>query len=139
MRRVSNTVIAAQQQTLTCRCCRTDDAGLSQAISLTLKTYGRIDGLILNAGTLDPMGRIDTPENGLDSWKKHFDVNFFSLVSTLKATLPSLRQNEGRVVFVSSGAAVSNTAGWGYVFLYCMHRSINYNSHLALIMPVKLR
>lgn len=71
--------------------------------------------MVLNAGTLDPLGRIDAPETTVDSWKTHFDVNFFSLVSVLKITLPTLRKSElgGRVVFVSSGAAVGSTAGWG--------------------------
>lgn len=53
----------------------------------------------------------DTP---LSAWKNHFDVNFFSLVTALKATLSALRQSElgGRVVFVSSGAALRGTAAW---------------------------
>ncbi|TFK43463.1 short-chain dehydrogenase [Crucibulum laeve] len=92
----------------------TDEHAWPLIIQRTLQKYNAIDGLILNAGTLDPLCRIgdDTP---LDSWKKHFDVNFFSLVTALKATLPVLRKSElgGRVVFVSSGAAVKGTAGWG--------------------------
>ena len=61
------------------------------------------------------MGKIASPDTPLDEWKTHFDVNFFSLVTALKATLPSLRKSElgGRVVFVSSGAAIGNIAGWG--------------------------
>jgi NAD(P)-dependent dehydrogenase (short-subunit alcohol dehydrogenase family) len=87
---------------------------MSQAITRTEAKHGRIDGLILNAGILTPMGRIDSPENNIDSWKTHFDVNFFSLVSALKLALPALRKSElGRVVFVSSGAAEGGTAGWG--------------------------
>lgn len=80
---------------------------------------GRIDGLILNAGTLDPLGRIDSTENNLDSWKAHFDVNFFSLIPAIKSSLPELRTSAygGRVVFVSSGAAVGGTEGWGYAGL----------------------
>jgi NAD(P)-dependent dehydrogenase (short-subunit alcohol dehydrogenase family) len=79
-----------------------------------MKTYQGIDGLILNAGVLDPMCRIgsDIP---LDEWRAHFDINFFSLVSALKAALPALRASDlgGRVVFVSSGAGVGGVAGWG--------------------------
>ena len=88
---------------------------MNDALSQADKTYENIDGLILNAGVLDPMGRIGNTEISLDQWKTHFDVNFFSLVATLKASLPSLRRSElgGKVVFVSSGAAVGNIAGWG--------------------------
>jgi len=75
--------------------------------------YCGIDGLILNAGTVEPLCRIsdDTP---LDDWKRSFDVNFFSLVTAIKAALPYLRKSSdsGRVVFVSSGAAVKGMAGW---------------------------
>lgn len=61
------------------------------------------------------MGKIASSDISLDDWKTHFDINFFSLITALKATLPALRKSElgGRVVFVSSGAAVGNTAGWG--------------------------
>ena len=60
------------------------------------------------------MGKVGDPEIGLDAWKHHFDVNFFSLVSALKVTLRALRKSElgGRVVFVSSGAAVGGLSGW---------------------------
>lgn len=83
-------------------------------MSTAVTAYGGIDGLVLNAATLDPLCRIgdDTP---LTSWKNHFDVNFFSLVAGVKATLPHLRKSpiRGKIVFISSGAAVKGTAGWG--------------------------
>ena len=93
---------------------RSDEKALSDAIHEGASHYQRIDGLILNAGTLDPCCRIgdNTP---LDAWKNHFDVNFFSLVAACKAALPSLRKSAhgGKIVFVSSGAAVKGLAGWG--------------------------
>jgi NAD(P)-dependent dehydrogenase (short-subunit alcohol dehydrogenase family) len=96
-------------------CHRTDELGLSRAIN----EYSRIDGLILNAGTLDPLGNIDSPDITVDSWRRHFDINFFSLVGALKAAIPALRRSEpGRVVFVSSGAAEGGTAAWGYALYY---------------------
>lgn len=102
-----------------------DESAFERAIVKALgdpRTAGRIDGLILNAGTLDPMGKI-VSDTTIDSWKKHFDVNFFSLVSASKYIVPILKNNvtkgdsadgtQGRVVFVSSGAAVKGTPGWG--------------------------
>ena len=63
---------------------------------------------------LDPLCRIgdNTP---LESWKKSFDINFFSLITALKVGIPYLRKSEltGRVVFVSSGAAEKGMPGWG--------------------------
>jgi NAD(P)-dependent dehydrogenase (short-subunit alcohol dehydrogenase family) len=94
--------------------CSADEKALSDAIKAGASHYHRIDGLVLNAGTLDPCCRIgdNTP---LDAWKNLFDVNFFSLVTAIKAALPFLRKSTlgGKIVFVSSGAAVKGMAGWG--------------------------
>ncbi|KAH8105882.1 short-chain dehydrogenase [Cristinia sonorae] len=96
-------------------CNVTDTPSLNHAISLAEKKFHHIDGLILNAGVLNPLGKVTSPDVSIDDWKSHFDVNFFSLVAALRATLPALRESSlgGRVVFVSSGAAVSNISGWG--------------------------
>lgn len=69
----------------------------------------------MNAAVLNPMGKIASSDVGIDDWKSHFDINFFSLITALRATLPALRESDlgGRVVFVSSGAATGNVAGWG--------------------------
>ncbi|KAG5648999.1 hypothetical protein DXG03_000348 [Asterophora parasitica] len=91
-----------------------NESALNDAIAKAEQAYKHIDGLILNAGILDPLGPIggDAP---ISAWKNHFDVNFFSLVTALKAALPALRKSDlgGKVVFVSSGAAVKGSAGWG--------------------------
>jgi NAD(P)-dependent dehydrogenase (short-subunit alcohol dehydrogenase family) len=91
-----------------------DEGALTRAIGLAEKTYHHIDGLILNAGTLDPMGPITSASTSLGDWKQHFDVNFFSLITALRAAVPALRKSDlgGRVVFVSSGSAVGGMAGW---------------------------
>ncbi len=95
--------------------CSTDAAAVDTAVSRGLEKYKSIDGVILNAGVLEPLGNIVSKDVSLDQWKQHFDVNFFSLVSALRATVPELRKSPhgGRVVFVSSGAATGNTPTWG--------------------------
>ena len=94
---------------------RTDEEAVGNALNAALSKWLHIDGLILNAGVVEPFGRIGSPETTVSSWKAHFDVNFFSLVHTLQSALPSLRQSSlgGRVIFVSSGAAVGSTPGYG--------------------------
>ncbi|TDL29567.1 short-chain dehydrogenase [Rickenella mellea] len=93
----------------------TDKSSVTNAINLASKVFQGIDSLILNAGTLEPMGRIDSPSTTADSWRKHFDVNFFSMIDMLQVVLPNLRASSkgGRIVFVSSGAALGSTPGWG--------------------------
>lgn len=90
-----------------------NEAALTDAISTFIKAHNRLDGLVLNAGVLEPLGPIADDNVPLASWKYHFDVNFFSLIPALRVSLPALRSAHGRVVLVSSGAAVSGLAGWG--------------------------
>ena len=91
---------------------RANETALTDAISLAKSTYQQIDGLVLNAGILDPFGNIGGYPS-LAAWKHHFDVNFFSLITALKAALPSLRQSNmgGRVVFISTGSAMKASPG----------------------------
>ena len=91
-----------------------DEGALTRAIGLAEKTYQHIDGLILNAAVIDPMGKVTAPATSLGQWKEHFDVNFFSLITALRAASPALRHSDlgGRVVFVSSGSATGGLGGW---------------------------
>ncbi|KAG8948114.1 hypothetical protein FRC04_010026 [Tulasnella sp. 424] len=93
------------------------DVTSSQSISATIKTavdtYGHLDSVVLNAGTLGSISKISS--SSTSEWKEVFDVNFFSLVEIIQSALPSLRKSEqkGRVIFVSSGAADRGYVGWG--------------------------
>lgn len=91
-----------------------NEKALTNAIAIGAAHYKGIDGFVLNVGIIDPLCRIgdNTP---LESWKHIFDINFFSLVTAIKAGLPYLRESKltGRIIFVSSGAAEKGNAGWG--------------------------
>lgn len=76
-----------------------------------MKSFGRVDGLLLNHGTLDPVGRV--AEARAEEWRAAFDVNFFSYVAFVQAAAAELRRTGGRVVFTSSGAASGAYAAWG--------------------------
>lgn len=87
-----------------------------RAVDEALQRWKRLDALILNAGIAE-FARIEnlvrasltqSPETLLNT----LNVNTVSLVTTIRAALPSLRERHGRVVFVSSGAAVGNYASW---------------------------
>ncbi|KAI0719591.1 short-chain dehydrogenase [Cerioporus squamosus] len=92
----------------------TDAAGVQNAIARTVEKYGSLDSLILNAGVLEPFGRVDSSEVTIEHWKEVFDINFFSLVIAVRAALPHLRKSAlgGRVVFMSSGAAIGHIPAW---------------------------
>ncbi|KAJ5885369.1 hypothetical protein N7495_009879 [Penicillium taxi] len=88
------------------------DFSLAQnAVDAAIKTFGQLDGLVLNHGILGQVGKVSDTDP--EQWRQGFDVNFFSLVAFAKAALPALRQSKGKIIFTSSGAAVSKYRGWG--------------------------
>ncbi|KAJ9203794.1 hypothetical protein DTO164E3_2148 [Paecilomyces variotii] len=98
-----------------------------KAVDKALASFGRLDGLVLNHGILGQVGKI--AEADPQQWKHGFDVNFTSLVAFVRAAIPSLRQSKGRIVFTSSGAAISAYKGWG---LYGATKAAM--NHLALTL-----
>ncbi|KZT60239.1 NAD(P)-binding protein [Calocera cornea HHB12733] len=73
-----------------------------------LKALPSPTALVLNAA-ISIFGRVD--KYVADDWRKTFELNVFSLFNTLVPAIPALRENKGRVIFVSSGSAVGKTAG----------------------------
>ncbi len=56
-----------------------DFALAEKAVNVTITQFGRLDGLVINHGTLPPVTNIQDSE--IDAWKHNFDVNFFSGVA----------------------------------------------------------
>ncbi len=73
--------------------------------------FGRVDALVHNAGVLPPLAPV--AEADLGAWQRNWEVNFFAAVRLLQAALPALREQRGRAVLVSSGAAVHPYPTWG--------------------------
>ncbi|KAI9836097.1 MAG: hypothetical protein M1819_001713 [Sarea resinae] len=82
-----------------------------QAVHLALETWGKLDGLIVNHGVLEPVTKV--ADCDVEQWRKAFDINFFGALAFVKAALPALRESHGRIIFTSSGAAFSSYQGWG--------------------------
>lgn len=98
-----------------------------EAVDLSLREFGRLDGLVLNHGVLSPVTNVIDCK--VEDWKHHFDINFFSAVvfvglsfvpvvvytyvQQAKAALPALQKTSGCMIFLSSGAAVTGYGAWG--------------------------
>jgi len=82
-----------------------------QAVDLAHREFKQLDGLIVNHGVLDPVKRL--ADSTAEEWRSAYDVNLFSALAMIKAALQSLRKSQGRVVFVSSGAAANAYPTWG--------------------------
>ena len=71
-----------------------------------IETFGRVDALILNAGTeVEGSSIVDTT---IENWHKLMDTNVHGVFYMLKYILPvMIKQQQGSVVFVSSVASIT--------------------------------
>jgi len=90
------------------RCDIANESEQTTTISTILESHKRLDGIVLNAAVIEPLGRIADTQIPLDAWKFHFDVNFFSLVSAIRSSIVALRASKGKIIFISSGSAEGN-------------------------------
>jgi NAD(P)-dependent dehydrogenase (short-subunit alcohol dehydrogenase family) len=78
-----------------------DTAALAQAV---LDRYGRIDGLVNNAGIYSSLVPQPLEDIDIDEWRKVFDVNVLGMFLATRAVLPAMRaQGGGRIVNIASG------------------------------------
>jgi NADP-dependent 3-hydroxy acid dehydrogenase YdfG len=83
---------------------------VAEAVSKAIEAFGKLDSVIINHGVLEPVSSL--AQLDIEQAKKAFDVNFFSVMALVTAAIPELRKSQGRVLFVSSGAAVKSYHGW---------------------------
>jgi NAD(P)-dependent dehydrogenase (short-subunit alcohol dehydrogenase family) len=72
-------------------------------VELTLDRFGRIDALVNNAGIIQPISSVARAEP--DTWRYNIEVNLLGPFNMIRAAISSLRNQHGRIVNVSSGAA----------------------------------
>ena len=59
------------------------DASLPEkAVALANEKWGRLDSLIINHGSLDPVKKV--ADTSAEEWRKGFDVNVFSAVGLVR-------------------------------------------------------
>lgn len=87
---------------------------LEALVENAVSQLGGLDGLINSAGVIEPIGLLSelTPAD----WEAALRVNLTGPAMLMAAALPHLQKSGGRVVNISSGAAVKPTPGWG---AYC--------------------
>jgi NAD(P)-dependent dehydrogenase (short-subunit alcohol dehydrogenase family) len=70
----------------------------------TLERYGRIDGLINNAGIYSSLEPKPFEQIGVDEWRKVYDVNVLGMFLATRAVVPAMRAaGYGRIVNIASG------------------------------------
>jgi NAD(P)-dependent dehydrogenase (short-subunit alcohol dehydrogenase family) len=74
---------------------------------------GRLDVLVNNASVLGPSPQPELAEYPLAALERVYRVNVLGPLRLVQLALPLLAASEGRVVNVTSDAAVEGYAGWG--------------------------
>lgn len=80
-------------------------------IGSTVEQFDRLDALVNNAGTLEPIQRVEHADP--HEWNMNWRANILGPVMLSRAAIPALRRSTGRIINVSSGAAIRPIAGWG--------------------------
>jgi NAD(P)-dependent dehydrogenase (short-subunit alcohol dehydrogenase family) len=102
------------------------------AVARTLETFSRIDALVNNAGVLEPISSLAAADAG--KWRYNLEVNLLGPVNLIQAALPALRKASGRIVNVSSGAALNPVVGWS---AYCTAKA--GLTHLTRVLAAEER
>lgn len=58
-----------------------------KAVDIARKEFGRLDGLIINHGKVDPVTKLR--DANVEDWKNLFDINFLSAVALVSFQLRS--------------------------------------------------
>jgi NAD(P)-dependent dehydrogenase (short-subunit alcohol dehydrogenase family) len=86
-------------------------AGCQAIIRQAGERFGRIDGLVNNAGRIEPIARIAEADAG--EWQAAWAVNLLGPLLLTRLALPELRHRHGRVINVTSGTSTAVIQGWG--------------------------
>jgi NAD(P)-dependent dehydrogenase (short-subunit alcohol dehydrogenase family) len=95
-----------------------DPSAPQEAVDAALRTWGRLTGLVNNAGTIDPMALFASAD--FAEWERALDVNLLAPARFMRAFVAALARDPGRIVNISSGAAHRPLRGWS---AYCTSKA----------------
>lgn len=83
-------------------CDVTNYENMKEAMKKAFERYGRIDLVIVNAGT--DCEKLPVDKLNIDEWKRVIDVNLNGAFYTIKAAIPYLKRNgTGKIITIGSG------------------------------------
>ena len=100
-------------------CDVSDWSSVRTAVDATVAQFGTADGLVNNAGVIEPIARL--ADAAPEDWGRAQDINLKGVFHGMKAVIPLMRaQGGGTIVTVSSGAATRAYEGWS---AYCASKA----------------
>ncbi|MCU1462151.1 MAG: short-chain dehydrogenase/reductase [Acidimicrobiales bacterium] len=89
------------------------DARHRHEVIRAAEEVGRLDLLVNNASALGPSPQPNLADYPLDGWREVYESNVVGPLALTQLALPLLRASHGRVVNITSDAAVEGYEGWG--------------------------
>jgi short-subunit dehydrogenase len=80
-----------------------------ETFAVSLEHLPRVDSLVLNAGVVE-LGSVE--DTTLETWREQLEVNLLANVELVRVCLERLREAQGQVLFVNSGAGLEANANW---------------------------
>ena len=99
---------------LAVQCDVSDYKQVEAAVSQAVEHFGGINLLVNNAGTIEPIARIEKSDPS--AWSSVVDVNLKGVYHCMHAVHPVMQSSGGVIVNISSGAASNALEGWSH---YC--------------------
>lgn len=91
-----------------CKADVSDHEALKNIRNAVFAEFGRIDILVLDAGVAFKHKMDEIP---FAEWQKTIDINLTGLFNTVQAFYDDFKTNQGSIVYISSGSALSGTGG----------------------------
>jgi NAD(P)-dependent dehydrogenase (short-subunit alcohol dehydrogenase family) len=103
-----------------------------RAVHESVERFGGLDAVVNNAGAIQPIAQIADVD--IEHWVLNWRVNFLGPLMLCQLCLPYLRESQGRVVNISSGAAQRAIRGWA---AYSTAKAAL--DHLTLILAAEMK
>jgi 3-oxoacyl-[acyl-carrier protein] reductase len=119
-----------------------DEVSQQQAVDKVLRTWGKLDILIANAG-IGYFGSIESLT--IEQWRETIDTNLTGAFYSVKASMPALKDSKGYIITIASlaganffaGGSAYNASKFGLVgFTQALMLDVrNYGIKVTTIMP----
>ncbi|MGO8839369.1 MAG: SDR family NAD(P)-dependent oxidoreductase [Limisphaerales bacterium] len=94
------------QKILTRTCDVSYEAPVDDLVAFTLREFGSVQALVLNAGVYGPMGPTESVD--LAGWRRAMDINLYGVLLPCRAIIPHFKKaGRGKIIVLSGGGATN--------------------------------